>query len=276
MESLSGWFERLLFGVPPEGSTLNRANQTGLHKPKPAILTLIGSGGKTSLLWLLAQCLGRPPRKTLLAPAAKLLHAMKNGPLFDHYCSGMPAPLGGLSLAEGRNTQGGKLESLLPEDLAQMAGGYDLVLFEGDGSKTLPLKGWADYEPVVPPCTGITLGILPLWPVGKRVDETIIHRLPLFSALTTAAPGEILSLAHLSALISGLGPSGEVLAGKSLFTAAQGRKILFLNQIETSAALALAQDLAGLLPAQFRSGLSAIIAGSVQQNRLQELYPGAS
>jgi probable selenium-dependent hydroxylase accessory protein YqeC len=115
---------------------------------------------------------------------------------------------------------------------------------------------------VVPPFTTVTVGILPLWPLGKPVSEGLIHRLPLFCALTGAAAGDALEPAHLAKVIAGGG------TGKSLFTAAAGRKILFFNQIEDETSVFQAEKLAALLPEDFRLGLHGIIAGSIRQDRL--------
>jgi probable selenium-dependent hydroxylase accessory protein YqeC len=157
-----------------------------------------------------------------------------------------------------------KLEALPSDTLAEIAPQYDHVLIEGDGSRMLPLKAWADYEPVVPPYTTITVGILPLWTLGMQVSETIIHRLPLFTALTGAEQNQILSVSHLVPVIAG-NPQNQ---RKGLFSAAQGEKILFFNQVETEAALSNAVQLVSMLPKDFLAKMHGIIAGSVQQDRI--------
>jgi probable selenium-dependent hydroxylase accessory protein YqeC len=157
----------------------------------------------------------------------------------------------------------GKLESLPLDILAQRVPWFDQILIEGDGSRTLPLKAWAAYEPVVPPYTSLTIGILPLWTLGMPVSETLVHRLPLFTALTGAQPGDAISLHHLASVITGNFPNQD----KGLFSAAQGKRILFFNQIESPMALAQAQELVSLLPSGFLAGLHRIIAGSIQQNQ---------
>jgi probable selenium-dependent hydroxylase accessory protein YqeC len=99
------------------------------------------------------------------------------------------------------------------------------------------------------------------------ISEKIVHRLPLFCALAGAKAGEALSLAHLAAVIAGKGAESS----RSLFSAARGKKILFINQIEDEAAFDQACELVCLLPRQFRSGLYRIIAGSVKRDMLREI-----
>jgi probable selenium-dependent hydroxylase accessory protein YqeC len=238
MEALSAWFERLLF--PRDAAS----------PPRPA-LTVIGSGGKTSLIWLLARKLARPGRRVLVAPSTKM------------YPPGEAIP--GVETAGRLNRATGKLEVLPPEELERTASSYDLVLIEGDGSRGLPLKGWAPGEPVVPAFTAFTVGVIPLRPLGEKVSEGIIHRLPAFCRLSGAGEGEILGAEHLVRVITGRRDA------PGLFAAARGKKILIFNQIEDDAALLKAGEMTALLPGTFRSGLFAVLAGSVKLDRVQVL-----
>jgi probable selenium-dependent hydroxylase accessory protein YqeC len=169
----------------------------------------------------------------------------------------------GVETAGTLNRATGKLEALPPEELERTAPAYDLVLIEGDGSRGLPLKGWAPGEPVVPAFSGFTAGILPLRPLGEEVSERIIHRLPLFCRLSGAGEGDTLTAEHLVRVITGC-PDAP-----GLFAAARGEKILIFNQIEDDAALLKAGEIAARLPEAFRSGLCAVLAGSVRLDRVK-------
>jgi probable selenium-dependent hydroxylase accessory protein YqeC len=240
MESLSGWFEEFAFGAAGAGGAKNR----------PVVITFTGSGGKSSLIELLARKMTHNGRKTLAGPTAKMY------PL---------PPIPGVTLAGRLNRESGKLESLPPEELETAIQGYDLVLLEGDGSRGLPLKGWDPYEPVIPRFTTLTVGILPLWPLGKPVTPEIVHRFPLFCELAGARPGEILRITHLTAVIGGGAEK------RNLFSGNRGNRVLFFNQIEDETSLERARELAALLEDGFCGGFSAIIAGSVRQDRLYGL-----
>lgn len=239
-ESLSGRFEKLAFGAAEDA------------KNRPPVITFTGSGGKTSLIELLAKQLTHNGRKTLVSPTTK----MRPFP-----------PIPGVTVAGRLNGESGKLEALPPEELEKIIGDYDLVLLEGDGSRSLPLKGWAPYEPVIPRFTTLTVGILPLWPLGKPLTAEIVHRLPLFCELAGARPGELLCITHLAALLGG--GTGK----RNLFSDAPGDKALFFNQIEDETARARGHELAALLESGFRDGLCAIIAGSVRLDTMRECVP---
>jgi probable selenium-dependent hydroxylase accessory protein YqeC len=181
-------------------------------------------------------------------------------------------PPTGISLAGSLNRETGKLEALPAEALAAMIAAYDLVLLEGDGSRGLPLKGWATHEPVVPPYTTVSVGVIPISPLGKRVLPEIVFRLPQFTALCGAAEGDTLKAAHLAAVITGeiAGPGKGT--GRGLFAAARGKKILFINQAEDDEQREQARELAALLPKDFIAGLEGIICGSVKSDQVEILW----
>jgi probable selenium-dependent hydroxylase accessory protein YqeC len=241
----------------------------------PQVITVIGSGGKTSLIWRLAQQ-GRH-RKTLVTTTTRMFFPPQEAGLYDYLLDieGIQRDsfwsAAGISLAGMRDGISGKYGSLPPELLESLVPWFDQILIEGDGSRMLPLKAWAAYEPVVPAYTTLTIGMLPLWPVGLPVSADIIHRLPLFFALTGAQQGEPLSLHHLVSVITG-NPQKTTAPSKGLFSEAQGKKILFLNQIEDTVGFENAERLLSLLPRSFLAGLQGLIAGSVQQNRVTVLW----
>ena len=260
METLSGWFGELVFTGAPQGT--------------PAAITVIGTGGKTSLLWLLARSLAQGGRKILVTPTTKMFLPAAEPKPYHRFCNGTPpAPLPGVTLAGKYSQKSGKLESLAPPELERAAASCDVTLIEGDGSREHPLKGWAEHEPLVPDFTTITVGIIPLWPLARPASAEIIHRLPLFCALSGAEPGEPLKAKHIAAAICGCRAQGTAAPEKSLFSAAKGKKVLFFNQIEDKAAAAHAQEVVSLLPPVFCSGLDRIIAGSVQQNLIWQMFP---
>lgn len=277
MVSLSAWFENLLFGGAAAGGlTVAASNKK--------VVTVIGSGGKTSLIWRLAASLAEPRsraaaktavpiqrRRILVSPTTKMFVPEKH--FYDFYYNGhdhnvkrnadaLSAPLPGITLAGLFNEASGKLESIPLRGLENIISRYDLVLIEGDGSRGLPLKAWAENEPVVPDFTDLTIGVLPLWPLGKPVSEELVHRLPLFCSLTGAAPGEHLRQEHILALITGRTAPG-------LFAKARGEKILFFNQVEDGNTLQQAWELAGRLTSDLR--LNRIIAGSIRNDEIDIL-----
>ena len=247
-----------------EEQIINTHNAAFAEK-KPLIITFIGSGGKTSLIWLLARCLaGNPQRKILVTPSTKMFPPSEK--YYAHYFVKPPgAAEAGITLAGKYNRTTGKLESFALPELERSAALFDLVLIEGDGSRELPLKGWAEYEPVVPACTDYTIGIIPLWPLGMVLSEKIIFRLPEFCALCGAQPGDTLTPEHLAAVIGG----NE--GCRSLFSAGRGSQILFLNCREMPAEPYLSGEIINLLNENFKRTLHTIASINIQQNNMYPL-----
>ena len=72
----------------------------------------------------------------------------------------------------------GKLSA--PADpLGELAQRFNYVLAEADGSKRLPLKAHAAWEPVIPPGTANIVWIVGASGLGKPVAE-VVHRPELF------------------------------------------------------------------------------------------------
>jgi probable selenium-dependent hydroxylase accessory protein YqeC len=98
------------------------------------------------------------------------------------------------------------------------------------------------------------------------VTEAIVHRLPLFCALTGARETDILTTSRLAAAVSG-GTDKEGIKRRGLFAGACGKRVLFFNQVEDEDALRQAGEILKLLPAAFKASLDAVIVGSVKEDR---------
>lgn len=152
---------------------------TLLNVPR-GITAAVGGGGKTSLLWRLAQELSEratvllattthvrmPACVTLLTPTAGEVRAA-----FRHTNL----------LAVGDPAEGGKLR-----EAAGLRGQYeglaDYVLIEADGSRGLPLKAPADHEPVLPACAALVVAVAGMTCAGQII-EVAAHRPALYASL---------------------------------------------------------------------------------------------
>jgi probable selenium-dependent hydroxylase accessory protein YqeC len=228
-------------------------------------VSILGSGGKTSLLWLLARKYAG--EKTLVSTTTKM--EFRASLPYDYVVTAeqdlskfQPDKPGAYLIADF--IQAGTKLSALPENLlAQLVPRFDQILLEADGSKQLPLKGWESFEPVVPPYTTVTVGILPISAVGKIASEECIHRLPIFSKLTGVQKGEPITLAHLAQAIAHT---------EGMMKKATGRKILLLNQADTPEDYINARELTAQLPKAFLNTLNCVIAGSIRNRQGEILW----
>ncbi len=154
---------------------------------KPCVTSVIGSGGKTSLIAALAREL---PGTVVLTTTTHIL-PFADVPLV----TSADADDVRAALAESRVVcvgsqaeKDGKLvaPSLGIDALASLA---DYVLVEADGARRLPLKAHAPWEPVIPACSNRTILVLGASGLGHAVSEKV-HRPELFCELVGCAPDD--------------------------------------------------------------------------------------
>ena len=154
---------------------------------RPGVTSIIGSGGKTSLLAALAREL---PGTVVLTTTTHIL-PFEGVPL-------LVAPTEDdvhAALAESRVVcvgshaeKNGKLvtPSLGIDALATLA---DYVLVEADGARRLPLKAHATWEPVIPACSNRAIVVFGASGLGHLVNEKV-HRPEIFCQLAGCAPDD--------------------------------------------------------------------------------------
>lgn len=151
------------------------------------VTSVVGSGGKTSLLAALAREL---PGTVVLTTTTHIL-PFADVPLV----TSADADDVRAALAESRVVcvgsqaeKNGKLVAPEPgiDALAALA---DYVLVEADGARRLPLKAHAPWEPVIPACSGRTVLVLGASGLDHPVCNTV-HRPELFCELAGCAPDD--------------------------------------------------------------------------------------
>jgi probable selenium-dependent hydroxylase accessory protein YqeC len=227
--------------------------------------TFVGSGGKTALMWLLADHYRQS--RALVTTTTKIFYDRdRQFEDFRDSRSLLSLPImKGITLAGEmlHGEESGKLGGLDPETLGKGKELFDRVFIEGDGSRRLPLKGWASHEPVVPQFTGCTIGVVTLWPVGMPIDESIIFRMPVFCEISGASEGDTLTVGHVAAAVAH--PLG-------LWKDSRGRRILFINQVEDDQGKECAERLCQSISPDDLHSLFMIIAGSARDNYGEILY----
>lgn len=172
-------------------------NLASALKIEPGITAIIGSGGKSTLLKTLGLELMRAGGRVLLCTTTHMfpvagvpwdgsnrrLDAAPWKPGASHVpgctceaCAGMNR--GSICQAGVLDPETGKL-SAPAEQLAELARRFDYVLAEADGSKRLPLKAHATWEPVIPAATANVVWIVGTLGLGKPINEAV-HRPELF------------------------------------------------------------------------------------------------
>lgn len=191
------------------------------------LTAVIGSGGKTSLLYELAEEL-RPYGTVLLTTTT---HIMKPPQYpFAATVSALTAALAAHGAAcAGSFTAEGKLTA---PDFPGWQTAADFVLVEADGSRRLPAKAHAPWEPVLPPERRRTVCVFGASALGKPIRDAA-HRPELYAPLAAASPDAVIT---------------PVMAARVL-AAEGGFDVLFINQADVlTGAAAQLRPFADVLP----------------------------
>ena len=151
----------------------------------PGVTSVIGSGGKTSLLAALAREL---PGTVALTTTTHIL-PFEGVPLVTSTDVGAVAEALAASRVICVGSQAEKNGKLVTPELGidTLADLADHVLVEADGARRLPLKAHAAWEPVIPACSGRTILVLGASGLDHPVRE-VVHRPERFCELAGCAP----------------------------------------------------------------------------------------
>ena len=214
------------------------------------LISLVGAGGKTSLMFALAGELAlagqrvlitttthifRPPGEVILEPDPSAL---------EERLSGRPIPGEAIVLAGEENPSAGgpKLAGLGEEavDDLWMADVAEYILVEADGAKKRPIKAPRPHEPVVPRQTTVIIGVIGLSALGREADQETVFGFEEFKAITGIEPGTPIRPEHAASLIT---------LPQGLFKSAppEAMRVVLLNQAESGETRLAGLDIVRLL-----------------------------
>lgn len=163
------------------------------------IIAVVGSGGKTTRIHALAERYRAEGKRVLVTTTTHML-AEPDALLGDDALAiARQLAERGYSMA-GTPGPEGKLCPLPEEVLARAAAAADVTLVEADGSRGLPVKYPANWEPVIPPGTERIDVVTGLSALGQPWEK-VCHRGELVAQCLGLAPGEKLTPVHLQKLV---------------------------------------------------------------------------
>lgn len=220
---------------------------SALLEVEMGITALIGGGGKTTLMYTMAEELRR--RGTVLVTTSTHIQRPEQYPtLLTADAAAVTAALAthGVVCVAGETAEGKLCAPALSFEL--LAALADFVLVEADGSKRLPQKAHAPHEPVIPPNTCRTVYVVGADGFGHPIRQ-VCHRPERYAALCGAAEDDIVTPALEAAVLHAEGyDTGWV----------------YINKVETPSDWANAETLAALLPGK-------VIAGSLWKKQYRKL-----
>lgn len=162
------------------------------------ITAVVGSGGKTTLIHRLAEQYRAQGRRVLVTTTTRM--RPEEGAVLTGRAEDILAALDREGYAQAGTRAGEKLGPLPPEVYGAACRCAGEVLVEADGSRGLPVKYPAPWEPVVPANAEEIVVVCNLSGLGKPLKEAV-HRPELAADCLGASPDAKLTAAHVRILL---------------------------------------------------------------------------
>lgn len=212
------------------------------------VVSIIGGGGKTSLMFRLAAELAASGKRVITTTTT---HILSPSPAESPELQLHPDPvsrksyieealsrLGHLTLAEQSINETGKLRGYSPEIIDELRTWpfIDAILVEADGAARKPLKACASHEPAVPAGTDLLVCVVGLDCVGKMVSETVFRH-EIFTQVTGLKQQELVTVDSVAEMLHH--DLGEITAGSTF------RTIIVLNKADNGGREKAAEEIVG-------------------------------
>ena len=225
---------------------------------KGDVVSLVGAGGKTTVLYALSMELRRrglsvvttctthmqlPTSGTTTAP----LVVVEEEANWLATVKSRLATYGSVTVIENRARED-KLRGLDPVMIDPLRSLADCVVIEADGARGRSLKAPAEHEPVIPDETTLSVVIVGLDALGQPLHERFVHRVEVVKRLSKAPPAsEVTNDVVVAAVVAGYFPK----------LPRHGRRLVLLNKASDDR-LKVAEKLGEAL---LREGASEVVFG---------------
>jgi probable selenium-dependent hydroxylase accessory protein YqeC len=238
-------------------------------------IAIVGAGGKTALMFALAEELGKEGKKVITSTTTKVWkHQARQAP---HVVCTENSPSWKDELQErlagkehifvGRCVlESGKMDGLDASDLDLLFQEQETayLLVEADGAAGLPVKAPAAHEPVIPSSATLVVAVMGIEAMGCRLTPEEVFRPEAVKEITGLQPGEALTSKALAKLF--LHPRG-------LFkgTPDSAKRIAFLNKLDLVEKGDEAMNLAEEILGESRGAVCRVVMGSIKDRRYRIL-----
>jgi len=234
------------------------------------MISLVGAGGKTSFIYALARELSSSQNKVivtttthLIKPTGKVreLMVLESCPekAIDKLKQIFINSNFAIWVAKASHD---KVSGILPMNLDMLANEdiADYIIVEADGSKGLPIKAPASYEPVIPQKTNVLVGVIGIDALGCPINDKNVHRPSILRTIIQDPSVDIINEQVIWDLV--YSPQG-------LFKNSKGcmEKVLVLNKIDNNQRLDVAYKLVKTIKDNVNVGISRILLTSFNYTR---------
>jgi probable selenium-dependent hydroxylase accessory protein YqeC len=252
----------------PKEERLSRSLTGALGIKTREVISLVGAGGKTTLMFRLAKELSLRGIRVVTTTTTKILEPVQGetGSLFvdpdeekirdfvrrqlDQYHH--------ITVAMER-LGSGKLKGISPNLVNGLwgLGGIDAMIIEADGAAGRPVKAPRENEPVIPTTTTLVVAILGVDGMGKELNDENVFQPEGVSKITGIPVGERLTdeamailMTHSEGISKGAPPSSRVVA--------------FLNKVDIPDGIAGAKRIAQKILNKKNRQIERIVLGQLR------------
>jgi probable selenium-dependent hydroxylase accessory protein YqeC len=194
------------------------------------VISLVGAGGKTTLMFRLAKELSQGGRCVVTTTTTKILEPTSGETNFlfidpdedkvNHFVQSCLDQYRHITLAKEK-LESGKLKGVSPDLINELSKcpGVDMIIIEADGAAGRSVKAPREKEPVIPSNTTLVVAILGVDGLQKELNEEHVFQPGRVSKITGIPEGRritdeamALLITHPEGIFKGAPPSSRVVA----------------------------------------------------------------
>ena len=177
-----------------DGQQNSISDALGIILPEHAVISIVGAGGKTSLMFAWARELADSGKKVVVTTTTHMLHPKFAGDIYEGsaviYYPKYAADSQTLSedfaqidellskdkilMLTTTDPANERKVTAAPDEIFDYAcNAADVVLIEADGSRSMPVKMPKSHEPVVPSNTDVTVCVAGLSSLGRPIKDVL-------------------------------------------------------------------------------------------------------
>jgi probable selenium-dependent hydroxylase accessory protein YqeC len=239
------------------------------------LITVVGGGGKSTLMRALAEEAGNAGRIAVATTTTKVRSMEAEGigdvvywgrddVAFEKLLGRGP----GVFLGRER-VEEGKIGGIPPEtaDTLFSKVPLDFLIVEADGAAGRPLKAPAAHEPVIPLSTTLLVAVVGLEALGKPVSGELVFRMEQFEVVTGLKPGDLITAESILPLF-------RLETGLFKNCPAGARKAVLLNKADVMDDPEAPGFLAAMILADSSGRVERVVAGSTAARRFEIFASG--
>lgn len=236
-------------------------------KPRE-VISLVGAGGKTTLMFRIAKELGLNGKKVVATTTTKILEPTpeETGLLFidsdeekiKDFVRRHLVPYHPVMIASER-LGSGKLKGVSPGLVDELWGSHDIdtMIIEADGAAGRPVKAPREWEPVIPSSTTLVVAILGIDGMEVKLNAENVFQPERVSKMAGIPMGERITeeamailMTHSEGIFKGTPPSSRVVA--------------FLNKVDIPNGLARAKGVAQKILEERHPQIERVVLGQLK------------